>query len=129
MCIHGFVKFMQNLCSDLKVLRTVRNVKNCRNDERDTTRSFSGNICKLTPRTILNALWQLVRSRHLRGLWNRGAVANFSFKRSVVPLSAGWQFLSFWICTWQHKSSLDMSHQITTCKHASMIPLAPCIII
>ena len=50
-------------------------------NERGTTRSFSGNICKLTPRTILNALWLLVRSRHLRGLWNRGAVANFSFKR------------------------------------------------
>lgn len=77
-------------------------------NERGTTHSFSGNICKLTPRTILNALWQLVQSRHLRGLWNRGAVANFSFKRSVVPLSAGWQFLSFGICIWQHKFSLDM---------------------
>lgn len=24
MCIHGFVKFMQNLCSDLKVLRRIQ---------------------------------------------------------------------------------------------------------
>jgi len=41
MCIHGFVKFMQNLCSDLKVLRRIQGGLRVGDDGRGTIRSFS----------------------------------------------------------------------------------------
>ena len=36
MCIHGFVKFMQNLCSDLKVLRRIQGGLRVGDDGRGT---------------------------------------------------------------------------------------------
>ena len=41
MCIHGFVKFMQNLCSDLKVLRRIQGGLRVGDDGNVVNLSFS----------------------------------------------------------------------------------------
>ena len=103
MCIHGFVKFMQNLCSDLKVLRRIQG-------------GIAGGGRRKRHHTFFFQINLQVNSK-------------FFFQKKYGASSCWLAILPCWICAWQHKSSLDMIHQITTCRHASMIPLASCIII